>query len=274
MPECGHGEAEHGDRGEREASSALPFLDDYRLEHEKLRLFSADGVAIDALRLGSMAGRAVVICHGFGGNKNIAGLVACAEALASDFRVYTFDFRGHGLSSGEFTFTYKEADDLHAVVRAAKEEGNRKVGVIGFSMGGVVALRYAAERGGLNSLVAVSVPCRWEEAGAPGARLLRFLFLTSVGRALLGQRFGVRIAKDAEPPPSPAELLPRLGAQPLTIIAGSDDFIFEPEQARELHRLAGGRARLRVFERFGHAELGCGPVFFQYVKDVLEQDLL
>ena len=273
----GHGDCQDIRAGwggaERIPGGAADFLAEYSIPCEQRRLITSDGVELDALRLGREPGRAVVICHGFGGNKNVAGLVACAESLAADFRVYVFDFRGHGLSGGTCTLTAREVDDLEAVLSLARDEGNRRVGILGFSMGGVVALRYAAERGGLDCLVVVSVPCRWEEARAPGARFLRFLFLTAPGRGLLKSRFGVRMDPDADLPPSPADLVGRLGTQPLTIVAGADDFIFEAEQARQLHRLAGKAARLRVFDGFGHAELGCGPLFFQYVKEVLREDL-
>ncbi len=257
----------------REAAGESPFLAEYSIPGEALRLMTSDGIELDALRMGPRAEKAVIICHGFGGNKNVAGLVACAEALASDFRVYVFDFRGHGLSGGLFSMTERETEDLHRVVREARQEGNRKLGVLGFSMGGVVAMRYAAERGGLDSLIAVSVPCRWEDASAPGGRFLRFLFLTAPGRALLGQRFGVRMDPRADIPPSPADLVPRLGGQPLTIVSGADDFIFEPQQAQELLALAGPHARLKLFEDFGHAESGCGPIFFRYIRNMFLKDL-
>ena len=91
----------------------------------------------------------MVICHGFGGNKNISGLVACAEALAGDYSVYTFDFRGHGLSGGRYTFSEREVDDLGAVLETARADGNLRLAVLGFSMGGVTALRYAALHDGL-----------------------------------------------------------------------------------------------------------------------------
>ncbi len=249
-----------------------PFLAQYSLPTLERRLITADGVELDTLRLGREPGKGVVLCHGFGGNKNIPGLVACAEELAGAFTVYTFDFRGHGLSGGRCTFTEREIDDLAAVLESARADGNRRLAVLGFSMGGIVALRYAATRGGMDSVVAVSVPSRLEDANAPGARLLRYLFLTAPGRALLDHRFGVRMARDLEVPAAPADLVGRIHPQPLTIIHGSDDYMFEAEQARELHRLAEG-SRLRIFDSYGHAEQGCGPELFHYVKDILGQDL-
>ncbi len=250
------------------------FLSAYTLPVLNRRIATRDGVEIDTLRLGRKPGRGVVICHGFGGNKNISGLVACAEALAGDYSVYTFDFRGHGLSSGRYTFSEREVDDLGAVLETARADGNLRLAVLGFSMGGVTALRYAALHGGLDSLLVVSVPARLEDARAPGARFLRFLFLTAPGRALLDHRFGVRVARDWDVADPPADLVGRIAPLPLTIIHGADDYIFEVEQAEELRRLAGEGTRLKVFEGFGHAEQGCGPEFFQYVKEVLARDLV
>ncbi len=54
--------------------------------------------------------------------------------------------------------------------------------------------------------------------------------------------------------------------QPLTIIHGEDDFVFEVEQARELKRRAGDGCRLKTFPDFGHAEMGYGPRLVEYLR--------
>ncbi len=79
-----------------------------------------------------------------------------------------------------------------------------------------------------------------------------------------------KISKQADPP---ASLVHRIAPQPLTIIHGEDDFVFEPEQARELQRQAGDNCRLKIFPDFIHAEGGYGPRFLEYVLGVLEEDL-
>lgn len=250
-----------------------PFLREYSPPVLNRKVAAGDGVELDTLRLGRAPGRGVIVCHGFGGNKHIAGLVKCAQALAEDYAVYTFDFRGHGESGGLCTFAEREVDDLHAVVEAARADGNRRLAVLGFSMGGLSAIAYAARRGGLDSVLVMSVPCRLEEARAPGARFLRFLLLTAPGRAWLEHRFGVRMGPPQDLPESPASLVGRIPPQPLTIMAGTADYIFEVDQAEELHRLAGGASRLKVFEGLGHAEAACVPEMLAYVKGILARDL-
>jgi pimeloyl-ACP methyl ester carboxylesterase len=213
----------------------------YTLPTLRRTVVTSDGAYLDTLRLGVEPGRGVIICHGFGGNKNILNLVALAQDLADLYTVYTFDFRGHGLSPGRSTFGYLEANDLRAVVDLAREDGNGKLAVIGFSMGGVALLRYAALYGGLDAVIVVSVPADVRSSRAPGARLIRFMVGNPIGRAYGSRRFGVMIDKISKHADPPASLVHRIAPQPLTIIHGEDDFVFEPEQARELQRRAGGR---------------------------------
>ncbi len=59
---------------------AAPFLQEYSLPTLSRKAVTPDGVELATLRLGREPGRGVVICHGFGGNKHIAGLVECARS--------------------------------------------------------------------------------------------------------------------------------------------------------------------------------------------------
>jgi pimeloyl-ACP methyl ester carboxylesterase len=232
-----------------------------------------DGSLLDTLRLGEPPDLAIVLCHGFGGNKNIRDFVALAQDLSQLFTVYTFDFRGHGLSPGCSTFGYLEVYDLKAMADLARSDGNRRLAAIGFSMGGVVAMRYAALYGGLDSVTAISVPADIRTARAPGARLIRQLMGNPLGRSIAARRYGVRVDRLWKLQAPPACLVHLIAPQPLTIIQGEDDFIFEVEQARELQRRAGDGCRLKTFPYFGHAEQGYGPRLVEYLVEVLEEDL-
>jgi pimeloyl-ACP methyl ester carboxylesterase len=231
-----------------------------------------DGVRLHCVRMGREPERAVVLCHGFGGNKNIRDFVALAQDLSQFYAVYCFDFRGHGLSPGRSTFGYLEVNDLKAVVEKARRDGNRAIAVIGFSMGGVVAMRYAAFFGGLDSVTAISVPADLGTSSASGARLIRLLMGNPLGRAIGARRYGVRVDRSWRLQAALADLVHLVPPQPLTIIHGEDDFVFEVEQARELKRRAGDSCRLKTFPDFGHAEMGYGPRLVAYLLDVLEED--
>lgn len=237
------------------------------------RVKTLDGVELDTLRMGAAPDRGVVVCHGFAGNKNTVNLVALAEDLSRFYTVYTFDFRGHGLSQGRSTFGYLEVMDLDAVLALAREDGNGFIGVIGFSMGGIALIRYAAFCRGLDSLIAVGVPADVRMACAPGSYTLRLMLGNPLGRALVRRLFNVRLDWIWRLAATPAYAVPLVAPQPLTIIQGKDDYIFEPDQARELYRLAGGEARLKLYDDFGHADEGYNHLFLRYVNSVLQEDL-
>ena len=165
----------------------------YTLPVLKRSIATEDGAYLDTLRMGKETRQALIICHGFGGNKNIRDLVALAQDLAEQYTVYTFDFRGHGLSPGVSTFGYLEASDIKAVVQLASEDGHDRIGALGFSMGGVALLRYASCYNQLSSVIVVSVPADLRTAKAPGARRIRLQMGNPIGRALAARRYKVRV---------------------------------------------------------------------------------
>lgn len=96
----------------------------------------------------------VIICHGFGGNKQEALLRALAVKLEQNgMATLLFDFAGSGASATEkFEFrdmTLKtEQKDLESVIKyAQKLDFVSDVAIAGHSMGGAVSLLVAADEG-------------------------------------------------------------------------------------------------------------------------------
>lgn len=244
----------------------------YKVQTTHGRIRTSDGVELDTLRMGTEPERAVIICHGFAGNKNSVNIVALAEDMSRFFTVYTFDFRGHGLSDGVSTFYYLEVLDILAMVRKAIEDGNRGVGMIGFSMGGMAALRYAGIFGGLDSVIAIGVTGDIRKCRTAGARWLRFLLGNPIGRALTSKIYGVKMDRAWKKATPPVDLIRCISPQPLTIVQGKDDYIFSLEEAKALHAKARGKTRFKSFSDFGHADEGYDHVLLKYIKSILDED--
>ncbi|MFI1112290.1 alpha/beta hydrolase family protein [Streptomyces physcomitrii] len=87
----------------------------------------------------------IVLAHGFTGSRDRPHLRRAARVLTRYAPVVTFSFRGHGGSGGRSTVGDRELLDLAAVVAWARSLGYRRVATVGFSMGGSVVLRHAAE---------------------------------------------------------------------------------------------------------------------------------
>ncbi len=73
------------------------------------------------------------------------------------YNVLMFDLRGHGESEGNrMSAGYYEKRDLLGAVDYAKGRGSERIGVLGFSLGAVVALMAAAENDDIDAVVADS----------------------------------------------------------------------------------------------------------------------
>jgi pimeloyl-ACP methyl ester carboxylesterase len=92
------------------------------------------------------ADAAVVLCHGFTGDRHEDGrLDALALELNCDgFTVLAFDFAGNGESDDVPVTLDGEVEDLRAALGFVRERGARTVGVLGLSLGALVAARAAA----------------------------------------------------------------------------------------------------------------------------------
>lgn len=165
----------------------------------------------------------VVLLHGWAGS--VADWDDVAPALAADRRVVAYDHRGHG---GSTKFGDPDAYTLDALVSDLAAFADRvtpgPVHLIGHSMGGITALRYAiAHPDRVRSLVLVSTAPR--PSAAPSVRLL-FGFLNRLvdkrGMAPLEWyvRHRVRLPED-----TPAEERARLERQGDALV-GMDPIAF------------------------------------------------
>lgn len=106
--------------------------------------------------------RLVVFAHGFTGHKIESGrlFVTAARSLAGrGMDALRFDFMGSGDSSGVFTALSPRTEiaDLHAVLDWARRRGYARIGVLGLSLGGAVAICTVAQRRAAD----VAALCTW-----------------------------------------------------------------------------------------------------------------
>jgi pimeloyl-ACP methyl ester carboxylesterase len=216
---------------------------------------------------------ALVIAHGFSMTSTDRRLAELAALLADAGRaVYTFDFRGHGQSGGSSTLGDLEMLDLDAVVRFARERGHERLVVVGASMGGFVALRHAAQLGGVDAVIAVSTPAVWGVSPRLRARALTVAVRNRVGRRILSAR-GTRVDTTVRvPPTSPADLAARITI-PVALVHGDRDPYVPADDAVLLHERLGGYRRLVLLPGFGHAETAYTRDFAPLL-DSLVDDLL
>lgn len=108
---------------------------------ESLRITARDGVALHAAwDEGPPGDAAVLVLPGYWRRAESPRIRLLAQDLARRFPVVTLDFRGHGRSSGSFTFGRLEHLDVLAALELMARRGVRRVALVGLSMGGASAL--------------------------------------------------------------------------------------------------------------------------------------
>ena len=125
---------------------------------------TADDVTISVDVYGHGAREAaVIICPGFFQSKDTATFQRMSRALAQDYDVLAMDFRGHGRSSGHFTFSALERADLDAVL-AFTQQRYPRIGIIGFSLGAATSIHVVSGNPPhVKTLIAVSPPSSFDD---------------------------------------------------------------------------------------------------------------
>ncbi len=193
---------------------------------------------------------AVTICPGFFQSKDTPTFQQISRAVAEKYNVLAMDFRGHGRSTGLYTFSAREGADLEAVLAFARKQ-HQRIGILAFSLGGAIAINTIRKQPeAVQSLVAVSAPAafkdiefKWWTADAmrTGARGLEAGAGCRPGNLLLAKE-------------RPVDNIKQLQPLPVLFIHGTADIIVGIEHSRRLFAAASEPKRLDVIEGGGHAE--------------------
>jgi alpha-beta hydrolase superfamily lysophospholipase len=194
---------------------------------DDLRIPIAGGSLALVLHLPAGAARAacVVACHGLGASKDSDKYRLLGEAVpAAGLALARFDFRGCGESSGreEETTVGTRVEDVRAVLArlAGHPRLDGRIGLLGSSMGGFVALHVAAARGDGPPVVTWNAPANLADLAARAADT------PGVGRALVEEQRARRYAV------TPA------GVRRHLVIQGEADEVVAPAHGRALHARA------------------------------------
>ena len=256
------------------------------MEHIRFELRTADGFDLAAQAWLPPAPRALVaLVHGIAEHGGRYAWLA-AQANAQGVGVVTVDLRGHGSSPGERSYVERFDDyllDVDALwARAQELAAGRPLFLMGHSMGGAIALRWAAQRraemaGLILSSAALKiggdVP-RLLVALAPLlSRWLPHLRGTRLDPALISNDSSQvaayvndpLVSLKAPPARTGAELLAVMEANraaavglklPVYLFHGDADRLTDPEGSREIHAAWGGTDKtLRLWPGSRHETL-------------------
>ncbi|MBI4789553.1 MAG: alpha/beta fold hydrolase [Chloroflexi bacterium] len=197
----------------------------------------------------------VVFSHGYAGDCS-PDLVYVPLFNRAGYNICLFDYRGHGASDGRFTsLVYFERRDLLAALDFLRARGIERVGLMGFSMGGAIALAVAAQSpmvvgvvsdcsfGAIHRIIANAA--RQRGAPEPFATVIGWLVELMASVRLRANLFS------ADPIHSIARIAPR----PVLIMHGEADEAIPCSQARQLFETARQPKELWLVPHAGHRRI-------------------
>ena len=212
----------------------------------------------------------LVLSHGYA--EHIGRYEHVLQPLAVNrFAIYAADHRGHGKSGGARALVDRfdrYVEDLDLVVnRARQEHGGKPCYLVGHSMGGLIALRYALAHPDKIDALVLSAPAiqTSQEASRKEETALRLLAKIAPGAPVVPVQEGVlssdpEVEARAKQDPlfyngkvkarqavelvdAGREVLNRAGQlkMPLLILQGTDDGLVDPKGSERLYQLTNNR---------------------------------
>lgn len=208
---------------------------DLGYDYEDVTIETRDGLKLSAWWIPSGSDKTVIPLHGYTRSRwdDIYMKQTTEFLLKKGYNVLVFDFRAHGKSEGKFTTVgEKELIDVLSAIDWLKSnhpEKAEKIGLVGFSMGGIVTIRALAEDERIACGVADSPPIYLDKTGARGLKYFAslpmwlhhfvkpFTALFSGAKELHMLEYADRVKK------------------PLLLVAGENDPLVRVEEVREFY---------------------------------------
>jgi fermentation-respiration switch protein FrsA (DUF1100 family) len=242
---------------------------DFQVPYEDVTVTTSDGLNLVGWYLPSPSGVAVMFVHGY---KDSRGNMVESAAMyhRHGYGVLLLSLRAHDRSDGEMlTFGHEEMKDLEAWYRylaARPDVKPDRIGMLGVSMGGALAIQYAAGNPHVQAVVAdcafssmndtIATSVRWFTGlpPFPFAPLIAFW---------AGREGGFSVSEiDAK------HWIGRLSPRPVFLMQGGADKVISPQSGELLYQAAGDPKELWFDPALGHAK------FFAERRDEYERRVL
>jgi fermentation-respiration switch protein FrsA (DUF1100 family) len=195
---------------------------DEGLDYEAVTFTSYDGVTLSGWYIPPQNGAAVILLHGYGAHR--VEMLGRAGMLAKHgYGALLYDLRAHGESGGHMrSLGWADTNDVLAALaflQQREEVDPGRVGILGFSVGGQVALRAAAQADEIAAVVA-------EEPGL--ARCQDIPELVSLDERLTALSYwlgfkGIAWRTGVPPPSAVVAVIGDIAPRPILLIATGQD---------------------------------------------------
>ncbi|MFI4854390.1 MAG: alpha/beta hydrolase, partial [Phycisphaerales bacterium JB065] len=183
------------------------------------------------------AAPAVLHVHGNAGNIG-DHLETCQWLPRIGVHVLMFDYRGYGKSDDDWLLRSNLVDDANSALDyllTREDVDTERIGLFGWSLGGVIGLAVASEREEVDAVLAVASFSSWKRVAGD--------YVPIVGQLLIPGGFN---AEDS---------VAKLGGRPLLLVHGTEDGIVRPyhsDRLRDAATKAGVEVELVTLDGYSH----------------------
>ena len=194
----------------------------------------------------------VILCHGMESNKESDKLILLSRALAErGLLALRFDFACAGPGKFEEITYSGEVDDLSTAFAFMRDRHPGKIALLGSSMGGTVALLFAARHADVATVVTIAAPVHPERFTSRLLTLAQVQQWRKTGYTFYhGQRINVSLLHDLEKINVP-EAVKKINC-PVLILHGDRDDVVPVEEAHDLYRYLPGIKELSILDGADH----------------------
>lgn len=217
---------------------------------EEIKLLTKDGIRIAVNHFKNGFDSVVIIAPGWFMTKDSKSFKEMSEIFSKKSDVLALDFRGHGKSSGFYTFTSKELNDISAVINFA-HKNYKNIYLIGFSLGGAVSLIAGAHNDLIQKIIAVSAPTCFEKI--ENKIWKKEAWLLTLKKCELKRWFSIRPGNLIGKKTKPIDIVKDIKC-PTLFLAGEKDPTVCSWHTKELFEKALCTKKYELFKNCCHAE--------------------
>lgn len=195
----------------------------------------------------------VILLHGLSGNRG--EMLSVAEAIVpAGYNAVLYDLRNHGDSEGEIsTLGYLETEDVQAVIDELVQRDDvdaERIGLMGHSMGGIIAVRAAGRVPELKAVIAQSSFTSINDLAADFIPLLTGGSAMPFLSQMLDRLAGVPVTQV-----NSLSDLTSLEFPPLLYVHGDADAVVNISHSERLYEATRNTKDLYVVEGAGHSDI-------------------
>lgn len=231
---------------------------DANLEFEEVSIITSDGITLSGWFVPGVGeretdGATMIYLHGLGGNR-VALLDQAVIAANHGYNGLLIDLRAHGKSGGTVSsIGYREGDDVRAIVDyllTRADVNPERIGIAGFSLGAVAAIRAAANIPEIRAVVSQSAFASNEGSAAEIVTALsgRAPFpTTGVVLWFVDLEAGVPVSSVRS-----VDDIKRISPRAALIMHGEQDGVINVSSAQQLYDAAGEPKELYLIPNTKH----------------------